>query len=120
MESAAQQNPQDLDGKNVTDGTGQEIGAIESIMRSRENGDLYAVISADDFLGLGGDDVAVPLSELQLGADDTVVMSQTTKDELKGRIFNKDDFVEYDPQSENMRDGGSSSETQTQGGANTP
>jgi sporulation protein YlmC with PRC-barrel domain len=76
-------------GKDITNSAGDNIGEIQDVAIGPDR-NAYAVVSVGEFLGLGGKDVPVQISELTMQGDDVVLMSQSTKEELKAR-------PEYDP-----------------------
>lgn|GEM_PF-6412596 len=78
-----------LVGKNVTNGSGDDVGEITDLaIGPDQNG--YAIVAVGQFLGLGGKDIPVQLSELSMQGDNVVLMSQSTEEALKAR-------PEYDP-----------------------
>jgi sporulation protein YlmC with PRC-barrel domain len=66
-----------LSGKSVVTSTGEEIGQIDQVGYSATHQERVAVIEAGGFLGVGQKRIAVPLSELQTGTDDSVQTSMT-------------------------------------------
>jgi sporulation protein YlmC with PRC-barrel domain len=69
-------------GSPVVNTNGDQVGKIEDVVLD-QTGKYFAVVSVGGFLGLGDKDVAVPLDELQLGEDETYVMTAATEDQLK-------------------------------------
>ncbi|HLS18727.1 MAG TPA: PRC-barrel domain-containing protein [Paracoccaceae bacterium] len=63
----------DLQGRDVvSDSDGEEIGSVGDIV---SNGDhLFAIIEHGGFLGIGGDEIAVPLNRLGLRGDNLVLL----------------------------------------------
>lgn len=70
-----------LVGKPVYGADRQAIGEINAIVLSRSDRNPVAVIGVGGVLGIGERNVAVPLDQLQLGADDRLTTSMT-KDSL--------------------------------------
>lgn len=64
-----------LKGKSVVTSTGEEIGEIDDVGYSATHQERVAVIEAGGFLGVGEKRIAVPLSELEPGSDDSVKTS---------------------------------------------
>jgi hypothetical protein len=67
----------ELSGKSVVTATGDEIGEIDEVGYSATHQERVAVIEAGGFLGVGKKRIAVPLSELQMGTDDSVATTMT-------------------------------------------
>jgi sporulation protein YlmC with PRC-barrel domain len=78
-----------LVGKEITNSAGDNIGEIQDLAIGPDK-NAYAIVSVGEFLGLGGKDVPVQISELTMQGDDVVLMSQSTKEALKAR-------PKYDP-----------------------
>jgi hypothetical protein len=78
-----------LSGKSVMSADGEEIGEIDAIGYSSTHQERVAVIEAGGFLGVGEKRIAVPLSELELGTDDSV---KTTLS--RDAIENQEEFDE--------------------------
>jgi sporulation protein YlmC with PRC-barrel domain len=78
-----------LVGKDITNAAGENIGEIQDLAIGPDK-NAYAIVSVGEFLGLGGKDVPVQISELTMQGEDVVLMSQSTKEALKAR-------PEYDP-----------------------
>jgi sporulation protein YlmC with PRC-barrel domain len=73
----AQMSSDELSGKSVVTATGDEIGEIDEVGYSATHQERVAVIEAGGFLGVGKKRIAVPLSELQMGTDDSVATTMT-------------------------------------------
>ena len=72
----------DLEGKEVRNAAGQEVGDIDEIVLDAQQQPM-AVISVGGFLGIGDKDVLVPLDRMRLQGDQVVLMSDRSEDELK-------------------------------------
>ena len=70
-------------GRDIVNLRGNEVGDIEDIVIARGGNDLFAVISVGGFLGIGDKDVVVPFSELRMGDDNMILMSQKSEDGLR-------------------------------------
>lgn len=70
-------------GKDVVNQVGQDVGEVEDIVADSSTNEIFAVISVGGFLGMGEKDVVVPLSALNVGGADVILMSQGTADSLK-------------------------------------
>ena len=52
--------------RSVFNDKGEMIGRIDDFIFGRDNGPIFAVLSVGDFVGLGGELVAVPFKSLKL------------------------------------------------------
>jgi PRC-barrel domain len=52
--------------RSVVNGKGDIIGHIDDFIFGRDNGPVFVVLSVGDFVGLGGELVAVPFKSLEL------------------------------------------------------
>lgn len=91
-----------LSGKSVVTSTGEEIGQIDEVGYSATHQERVAVIEAGGFLGVGEKRIAVPLSELKMGADGNVMTTMTresieSQEELDEANFTADQTDEPDP-----------------------
>ena len=77
-------------GSSVVNADGQEVGEIEDLVMD-QNQVTYAVLSVGGFLGIGEKKVAVPLEDLQLGEDESYLMTSATQEQLE-------QMPEYDEQ----------------------
>lgn len=90
--------PGDLDKMDVIGVDGQELGEISKVVRGRLDSDIYAVIASGGILGYGGQDVVVPLTELQLKGDKLQIAA--TEDELKSKMeYTPEQYVDLQPPS---------------------
>lgn len=79
-------------GKDVVNADGKEIGEIEDLVID-DNKTVHAVIGVGGFLGIGEKDVLVPFSQLRMGADNAIMMSEATEEDLKKLPeYKKDDY----------------------------
>jgi sporulation protein YlmC with PRC-barrel domain len=69
-------------GREVVNAKGDEIGEIKDLVLDRQQV-AHAVVSVGGFLGIGAKDVAVPFEQLRIGADNVILMSETSEAELK-------------------------------------
>ena len=76
----------EMAGAKVVNRAGKNIGAVDGIVRSKEDGKHYAVISVGGFFDIGDKDIALPLDQLSM-KDDKVVLPKTveTQQQLEGR-----------------------------------
>jgi sporulation protein YlmC with PRC-barrel domain len=85
----------EIAGAKVVNRAGKDIGAVDGIVRSKEDGKHYAVISVGGFFDIGDKDIALPLDQLSM-KDDKVVLPKTveTQQQLEGRPGYKSDQYE--------------------------
>ncbi|MBJ6126811.1 PRC-barrel domain-containing protein [Microvirga splendida] len=69
----------DLEGREVYTPQGQTIGQIDSVVLGQNN-QTFAVVSFDEFLGLGGEARLVPLSRMMLQGDRAIVSNMSEAD----------------------------------------
>lgn len=70
-----QKSVDDITGKSVVNRTGEKIGDVDKVVRSKQDSQPYAVISVGGVLGLGDKDIAVPLKRLSM-KDDQVILPE--------------------------------------------
>lgn len=64
--------PEELQGMTIVSSTGEEVGTIEKVGYSDQHQDTVAAVNVGGFLGVGEKVIAIPLSDLQMGADSNV------------------------------------------------
>lgn len=85
----------DLDDLDVVSAAGERIGELEEIVRDKQSGALYAVVSAGGFLGLGEKEVTIPLTDIAMAGDRLSARGATTEEELKAQpAYEEDRFDE--------------------------
>jgi len=86
---------EEIAGAKVVNRAGKDIGAVDGIVRSKEDGKHYAVISVGGFFDIGDKDIALPLDQLSM-KDDKVVLPKTveTQQQLEGRPGYRSDQYE--------------------------
>lgn len=65
----SQLSSEELQGKTIVSSNGEEIGTIEKIGYSEQHQDRVAAVNVGGFLGVGERVIAIPLSDLSMGAD---------------------------------------------------
>ena len=70
-------------GMDVKNQLGQDVGEVDDIVADKTTNEVYAVLAVGGFLGIGEKDVVVPLSSLNIGSENVILMSQSTADSLK-------------------------------------
>jgi len=84
-------------GRDIVNLRGNEVGDIEDIVIARGGNDLFAVISVGGFLGIGDKDVVVPFSELRMGDDNMILMSQKSEDGLRDMpAYDENQYQRYE------------------------
>lgn len=78
-----QMSADELIGRDVVNAKGEQVGDIEDIVMDPQGDAMYAVVSVGGFLGMGEKNVALPFDQLRMGADDAILMSEQSEDELK-------------------------------------
>lgn len=66
----------DVVGRTVVNESGEEIGEITNVYRARDDEATYARVDVGNFLESDDHEVLLPLSSLEVGSDDNIVMSQ--------------------------------------------
>lgn len=83
-----------LDGNNVVNRQGEDLGSIKDFMIDTDSGRVvYAVLSFGGFLGLGDKLFAVPLQALELDTVNERFIFDVNKEQLENAPgFNQDDW----------------------------
>jgi sporulation protein YlmC with PRC-barrel domain len=88
--------PQNLEQMEVIDVSGEKIGKVEDVVRSREDGLIYVVVRSGGILGIGTKAIPVPLESLRVQGD--ALRIATTADDLRSRPeYEEDQYAELDP-----------------------
>lgn len=72
----------DIIGKSVYNENDEKIGDVNDVVISSDGQNLYLVIGAGGFLGMGEKDVAIPFDRLKR-TDDRILLTGYTKEQLK-------------------------------------
>jgi hypothetical protein len=64
-------------GQTLYGSNGEEIGEIDNVVLNEQTKQAAAVVGVGGFLGIGERDVAIPLDQLQVGADNKLTTSMT-------------------------------------------
>ncbi|MBE0462361.1 MAG: PRC-barrel domain-containing protein [Halomonadaceae bacterium] len=88
----------DLEGKSVVNQQDEEIGGILRIVEHKASGDLYAVISIGGVWGIGDDEVAMPLENIEMQDDQLVTNTTYGSDEIKASAekYDKENYSQID------------------------
>jgi hypothetical protein len=88
----------EVKGLNAKDKTGEELGQVNNIVRNKDTGEVFVVISSDGFLGMGGDKNAVPLTAVNMDRTGAT-LDVGSKSELQAfEDFDKDRFETVEEQ----------------------
>ena len=99
-----------LIGRNITNGSNDTVGEIDSVLIDRAGTVKYVVVGVGGFLGMGEKQVALPLDALAITENGEKVTANVTKDQLKalpefryadpsrrGTVYAYDDDVKTNP-----------------------
>jgi hypothetical protein len=88
--------PKHLKQMEVIGVSGEKIGKVKDVVRSREDGFIYAVVSSGGLLGIGAKAIPVPLEGLRLQGDKLGMAA--TKDDLRSLPeYQEEQYVELEP-----------------------
>ncbi len=85
-----------ITGMTATNQEGLELGQVENIARSSEDGSVYVVISSGGFFGLGDQRRVVPLSDIQLSEEAAVLDIETRAQLNSYENYNANRFEEVE------------------------
>lgn len=71
----AKDRPSELVGRTVVDNREREVGEVQSVVVAKQDCKFYLVLSSDQFLGLGDDDVIVPVTAVSRTGEHVVLSS---------------------------------------------
>lgn len=88
----------DIEGMTVVNMQDEEIGGIDRIVEHKESGELYAVISIGGVWGIGADEVALPLDEIEMKDDQLVTNTTYGSEEIEATAeqYDEDNFSQID------------------------
>lgn len=88
----------DIEGKSVVNQQDEEIGEILRIVEHKASGDLYAVISIGGVWGIGDDEVALALENIEIQDDQLVTNTTYGSDEIKASAekYDKENYSQID------------------------
>ena len=89
METTYQIRIDDLEGADVMNTAGDEIGSIESVLLDPSANAPVVVLSVGGLLGIGDKEIAFPYNEFTITGDDVVLNTDMSEDQIK-------DMPEYD------------------------
>ena len=83
-------NPADYTNKVITTHKGQTFGTINSLVSRDRDQDVYALVDVTPSLGLGADQVVIPIRQLEPQGDKWMVASDVTSEQVRNQML-------YDP-----------------------
>jgi len=87
-----------LHGSTVVNEQNEEIGSIRDIVLHRESYKPHAIVDVGGWLGIGGTQIAVPLNELEIRAEDEVAyLTPATRDQIEQQAedYDRDRFISH-------------------------
>lgn len=75
----------DIEGEDVYNNAGDEIGSISEVVMEQSTGDLFVVVSAGGFLGIGETSIVFPYESVSMMDDRVVIDTNITQDRLEER-----------------------------------
>lgn len=87
-----------LHGSTVVNEQNEEIGSIRDIVLHREDYKPHAIVDVGGWLGIGGTQIAVPLNELEIRAEDEVAyLTPATRDQIEQQAedYDRDRFISH-------------------------
>lgn len=80
----------DVKDVTVLNRSGTKIGKVDKLVQSRQDNQIYAVVSVGGFLGIGDTEITMALKEMTWKEGKLIAPTTATKQQLKGR----EDYVE--------------------------
>jgi sporulation protein YlmC with PRC-barrel domain len=97
MSGSASQDMTTLEGMSLVGSNGEDLGEISQVVQD-DSGKTFAVVTMGGILGFGGEDVVVPIDQIEAGQDNAKLTGSTTPDDLKN--MPKYDEAKYKPASQ--------------------
>ena len=95
--------PKYLEQMEVVGESGERIGKVEDVVRSREDGFIYAIISSGGVMGIGAKETPVPLKELEVQGDKLRIGA--TKDAFqRWPDYHEDQYIALEPSNKPISD----------------
>lgn len=97
-ESLGSMQVSELEGMTVVNQEEEEIGEVQSVAKQDASGELFVVITVGGFWGIGGDDIALPLQDMQVQDDQLLMQTPYGEDEIKesAETYDEDSYSEVD------------------------
>ncbi|MCF3932188.1 PRC-barrel domain-containing protein [Acuticoccus sp. M5D2P5] len=75
----------ELDGADAYNANGDELGRINQVVMRQGTSDLYVVVAAGGFLGIGQSEIVFPYEDVSIVDDEVVIDTPLTKDTIEDR-----------------------------------
>lgn len=96
---------EDIVGTRIVDDSGDEIAEVKGIVRGKGTGTLHALVSVGGILGLGGKEVTIPLSAVELSGSRLISPLASTAEQLKAQPAYEASFYEAAPDEQKVKIG---------------
>lgn len=92
-----QMSSDELSGKTVMTTEGEEIGTVEQVGYSSTHQETVATVNVGGFLGVGEKLIAIPLSDLQMGSDDSLQTTMSRQEIESAQEFDASSLSTEEP-----------------------
>ncbi|WP_043529675.1 PRC-barrel domain-containing protein [Litchfieldella xinjiangensis] len=82
-ESIRHMQASELEGMTVINQEDEEIGDVKNVVKDDQSGELFVVVTVGGFWGLGGDEIALPLSDIQIQEDQLQMQTTYGEDQIE-------------------------------------
>jgi hypothetical protein len=107
------QRAEDIVGTKIVDDKGDEIAEVKEIVRSKATGNLHALVMVGGILGVGGTQLTIPLSEMELKGSQLISPLASNAEQLKAQPAYEQSFYESVPDEEKVAIGAVGAGAQT-------
>ena len=90
---------EDVQGKQALSSGGEELGEVDTFVRSRSDGSAHALVSVGGVLGIGARSIAIPLDQVRLDPDGNL-QTQLSQEEVEQTPEYDEQQYEQIPESE--------------------
>ncbi|HSP23866.1 MAG TPA: PRC-barrel domain-containing protein [Saliniramus sp.] len=84
----------DIEGRDVYNYEGEELGTVERIIQDPQSQQFFVVVSHGGFLGLGSEEVVMPLERMVMQGDDRLMIQGVTEEDLEA-MADADRYTQY-------------------------
>ncbi|WMS44248.1 PRC-barrel domain-containing protein [Acuticoccus sp. MNP-M23] len=88
----------DIDGEDAYNNMNQEIGEISDIVMEKTSREIFVVVSAGGFLGIGDADVVFPYNSVSIAGDKVMIDTNMSEENLEDRNDYNEDLYEDVPE----------------------
>jgi orotate phosphoribosyltransferase-like protein len=93
MTNAASINPDEYMNWEVVTANGNFVGTISNLVTNKQNHEVYAVVGVGGFMGIGVDEIAIPIDKLQTRNKAWKLSKGITKNSLEqGNKYEESEF----------------------------